>query len=244
MTRKKWWIFAAVLAAVAGILTLAFFLGDEGSEPQLSLPSTEKTASEPVESTATPSAPPEATERDSTEPSSSTTEEPSTAPSTTEDTTSTTPSTTQPTEPSTTQPTEPSTAPSTEAPSQPPACTISIQCSSVFDHWEELAPGKESVIPESGWMLGTVSVALEEGDTVFDVLRRVTQEYGILMEFSVSPLYNTAYIEGIGNLYEQDCGAGSGWTYAVNGSYPSVGCSDYAVADGDSITWVYICSFN
>ena len=106
---------------------------------------------------------------------------------------------------------------------------------------DDLTAGKEAIVPENGWMLGTVSVELQEGDTVFDVLQRVTRQYGIALEFSVSPVYNTAYIEGIGNLYERDCGTGSGWLYAVNGSFPSVGCSDCTVSDGDSIAWLYTC---
>ena len=106
---------------------------------------------------------------------------------------------------------------------------------------DNLKAGKEAIVPENGWLLGTVSVELQEGDTVFDVLQRVTKQYGIALEFSVSPVYNTAYIEGIGNLYERDCGTGSGWLYAVNGSFPSVGCSDYALSDGDSIAWLYTC---
>ena len=49
------------------------------------------------------------------------------------------------------------------------------------------------------------------------------------------------YIEGIGNLYEFDCGAESGWMYAVNGWFPNYGCSQYALQDGDTVTWVYTC---
>ena len=61
------------------------------------------------------------------------------------------------------------------------------------------------------------------------------------MEFSQSPVYETAYIEGIGNLYEFDAGALSGWMYRVNGWFPNYGCSSYQVQDGDVIEWVYTC---
>ena len=52
-----------------------------------------------------------------------------------------------------------------------------------------------------------MTVELQEGDTVFSVLQRVVSDYNIQMEYSVSPLYQTTYIEGLGNLYEKDCGA-------------------------------------
>ncbi|MDY3070900.1 MAG: DUF4430 domain-containing protein, partial [Eubacteriales bacterium] len=32
-----------------------------------------------------------------------------------------------------------------------------------------------------------------------------------------------------------------GWLYAVNGAFPNVGCSEYAVSDGDTIAWLYTC---
>ena len=42
------------------------------------------------------------------------------------------------------------------------------------------------------------------------------------MEFSIVPLTGGAYIEGIGNLYEFDCGSVSGWMYRVNGEFPKI----------------------
>ena len=80
-----------------------------------------------------------------------------------------------------------------------------------------------------------------EGESVFDVLLRETKNHKIHMEYSETPLYQAAYIEGIGNLYEFDAGETSGWMYSVNGWFPNYGCSKYAVADGDVIAWVYTC---
>ena len=191
------------------------------SAPEESQTSVQPTAEAPT-ATEAPSTAAPATERPSTE---AATEPSSTAPLPT-------------TEPPTTEP--PTTEPPTTEPSAP-QCTISVSCVTVLSHMDDLKAGKEAIIPANGWMLGAVNVELQEGDTVFDILQRVTREYGIALEFSISPLYNTAYIEGIGNLYERDCGTGSGWLYAVNGSIPSVGCSDYTVSDGDSIAWLYTC---
>ena len=54
-------------------------------------------------------------------------------------------------------------------------------------------------------------------------------------------LYNSAYVEGINNLYEFDVGSLSGWMYSVNGWFPNYGCSRYALQNGDVVEWVYTC---
>ena len=54
-------------------------------------------------------------------------------------------------------------------------------------------------------------------------------------------MYNSAYIEGINNLYEFDCGELSGWMYKVNGWFPNYGCSACKVENGDDIVWCYTC---
>ena len=64
---------------------------------------------------------------------------------------------------------------------------------------------------------------------------------GIHMAFSFNPVFNSRYIEGINNLYEFNCGSGSGWMYRVNGVFPNYGCSQYQVEDGDTIEWLYTC---
>ena len=55
-------------------------------------------------------------------------------------------------------------------------------------------------------------------------------------------MYNSVYIEGIGNLYEFDCGELSGWLYKVNGKTPGCGCSQYTLKDGDVVEFMYSCS--
>lgn len=119
--------------------------------------------------------------------------------------------------------------------------TMSISCAALLDHMDWLDPDKRELIPEDGWILEPVTVPLEEGDSVFDLLRRVTREYKIHMEYSQSPMYGSAYIEGIYNLYELDAGSGSGWMYSVNGWYPNYGCSGYALEPGDVVEWRFTC---
>ena len=96
-------------------------------------------------------------------------------------------------------------------------------------------------VPDDGVILAPVSVTFYEGESVFNVLQRVCKQNAIHMEFENTPMYNSAYIEGIHNLYEFDCGELSGWMYSVNGWFPNYGCSRYALQAGDVIAWVYTC---
>ena len=120
-------------------------------------------------------------------------------------------------------------------------CTFSVECGTVFQHLENLAPGKLDALPANGVILPAQSVSFTEGESVFDVLQRVCRENEIPMEASYVPLYHSAYVEGISNLYEFDCGEGSGWMYRVNGSYPNFGCSRYMLKNGDTVEFRYTC---
>ncbi len=120
-------------------------------------------------------------------------------------------------------------------------CTISVSCETLLSHMEELKKNKRSLVPADGMILSPLTVEINEGESVFDLTKRVCRERGIPFEFTMTPIYNTAYIEGIFNLYEFDCGSGSGWVYTVNGVQPSVGCSDYPLNKGDILEWHYTC---
>ena len=97
-------------------------------------------------------------------------------------------------------------------------------------------------MPKDGWILKKQTVEFEEGETVFDVLKRVLKENKIQMESSYTPMYGSYYVEGINQLYEFDCGKNSGWMYRVNGWYPNYGCSSYTLESGDEIEWRYTCN--
>lgn len=120
-------------------------------------------------------------------------------------------------------------------------CTITIKCDTLLSHKDELDGGVSEILPSDGYILHETERAFEEGDSVFDVLLAVTAEKKIHMEFSKTPAYDSAYIEGIANIYEFDCGDVSGWMYSVNGEFPSFGCNQYEVKSGDKIEWLYSC---
>jgi hypothetical protein len=118
--------------------------------------------------------------------------------------------------------------------------TLAIDCYTILNNMGTLTKGKEGLVG-SGLIMPARTVSFEDGETVFDVLQRECRASGIHMESSFTPLYNSAYIEGINNLYEFDCGSLSGWTYKVNGWFPNYGCSQYYLEDGDVIEWRYTC---
>ena len=122
-------------------------------------------------------------------------------------------------------------------------CTMTIECKSILDHMDEFDPDKLEVLPEDGIIIARAEFGFNEGETVYDLIRRVTREKSVHMEASYTPVYESAYVEGINNIYEFDCGPYSGWTYSVNGKYPNYGCSGYKLEDGDEVIWHYTCEF-
>ena len=120
-------------------------------------------------------------------------------------------------------------------------CTFSIECSTILNNLKDLDPDKRELVPSNGVILAPTKVTFYEGESVFDVLQRVCKEKGIHLESSWTPIYNSAYIEGIHNLYEFDCGELSGWMYRVNGWYPNFGCSRYQLVDGEKVEFRYTC---
>jgi hypothetical protein len=120
-------------------------------------------------------------------------------------------------------------------------CTLLIECSTILDNIGKFDEAKVSILPEDGIVYAKREVPFYEGESVFDVLLRETKNSKIHMEFTNTPAYNSAYIEGIANLYEFDTGNLSGWMYAVNEWYPNYGCSRYQLKDGDAVAWRYTC---
>ncbi len=120
-------------------------------------------------------------------------------------------------------------------------CTFSIECSTILNNLDMLDPEKLEMVPSGGVILSKTTVTFYDGESVYDVLQRVCKEKGIHMEAAWTPIYNSAYVEGIHNLYEFDCGALSGWMYKVNGWYPNYGSSRYQLKDGDVVEWRYTC---
>ena len=81
--------------------------------------------------------------------------------------------------------------------------------------------------------LGTFTVSIEPGDTVYDALVAT----GIT--FSER---NGNYIDSIGGIAEKQCGATSGWMYSVDGKFPGKSAMKYTLEGGETIRWEYTVS--
>lgn len=121
-------------------------------------------------------------------------------------------------------------------------CTLSVRCDTILNNIDRLDPEKTALVPADGVIFAASNVISYAGESVFNVLQREMKQAGIHMDFKNMPVYNSAYIRGIGNLYEFDCGELSGWLYKVNGDWlPNYGCSRYVLQNGDVVEWVYTC---
>ena len=120
-------------------------------------------------------------------------------------------------------------------------CTLEIRCDTLLTQLDKVPAEKVNLVPEDGIMLAATEVEFTGGESVFDVFRKVLREEKLHFEYVDASAYDSVYIEGIGNIYEFDCGPQSGWMFSVNDVYPGLGCSAYTLADGDVIVFSYTC---
>lgn len=118
-------------------------------------------------------------------------------------------------------------------------CTLEVRCDTLLGNLDKLTEGKAALVPEDGILLPVTEVEFSGGNSVFDVFRQTLRDQKLHFEYVDASAYDSVYIEGIGNLYEFDCGPQSGWMYSVNDVYPGLGCSAYTLADGDVIVFSY-----
>lgn len=117
---------------------------------------------------------------------------------------------------------------------------FSIDCSNILDHMDLLDKGLKKYIPEYGLVIPDGEYPFITGETVYDVLLRITKENKIQMESK--GFFGGREIEGINYIYNSSCGRGSRWIYKVNGEIQQPVCSEYKLQDGDIIQWVYLCN--
>ncbi|MCL1828819.1 MAG: DUF4430 domain-containing protein [Oscillospiraceae bacterium] len=119
--------------------------------------------------------------------------------------------------------------------------TLTVRCDTLLNNMSLLNKEKHELVPEDGLIIPPTTVTVSEGESAFDVLLRTTKQAGIHMAFRSTPIYGSAYIEAVNNLYEFDAGELSGWMYKVNDSYPDYGCSLYLLEPNDVAEWAYTC---
>ena len=262
---KKYKYVIIIAAAVVAALVIAFFVG--GNVQQAKEMTSSSVPLTTVKQTAAPAASSAIPDTTSASTAQTSTTKPTTKPTTAAATsappalaTTTTPPTTEIREEPTARPTEikhqdayqtapvPSGKPAPVEPQEQTTqdntlyCTLSISCATILDNMDLLDEEKTELVPEDGWLLKPTRLAFQEGESVFDILVRECKSRKIHMSYRFTPIYNSDYIEGIGNLYEFDCGGQSGWNYSVNGWFPNYGSSRYVVQDGDMIEWKYTCN--
>ncbi|WP_186668153.1 DUF4430 domain-containing protein [Sporosarcina sp. BP05] len=94
------------------------------------------------------------------------------------------------------------------------------------------------VISSSEAPLPATEMKIIDGDTVLKALIAITKEKKIQMDYRGGQ-GATAYVEGMGNVYEFDRGQGSGWMYRVNGIFPDRGAGAVSLLAGDRVEWLY-----
>lgn len=117
--------------------------------------------------------------------------------------------------------------------------TLTIRCDTAVKKGMHKDPKFKGIVPPSGVILSTTRFRIKEGDTVLNVLEAARDKYKIHMRYTGTK--ESAYVEGINNLYEFDGGRWSGWMYSVNGWYPNYGAGVYVLQSGDVIEWNYTC---
>ena len=111
--------------------------------------------------------------------------------------------------------------------------TITIRCDAIEDR-------SAAHVPDDAVILEVTEIAFEEDATVYDILVNATAKNKIHLETNGTA--DSAYVQGINNIYEFDFGDLSGWVYYVNGESPSLSCGKYTVKDKDKIEWHYSCN--
>lgn len=117
--------------------------------------------------------------------------------------------------------------------------TLSVRAHTILYNMHLLHRDKHELVPDDGWILPPTEVIAFEGESVFNVLQREMRRNRIHMVARWTPIFNSAYVEAINNLYEFDVGSLSGWMYRVNGWFPNFGASRYLLSPGDVIEWIY-----
>ena len=92
-------------------------------------------------------------------------------------------------------------------------------------------------IDSSSTPLTMTPVDLQQGDSAFDLLVRVTNMQGIPLSYRLTSY--GVYIDGINGIYEFDRGPLSGWMYRVNGVFPSYSADLYTLHPNDVVEWLY-----
>lgn len=121
--------------------------------------------------------------------------------------------------------------------------TITIECKTILNNMDKVEQGllDNNLIPKDGIILKDTITDIYNGDTVYDVLKRVCRTNKIHLDSEADPIMKTYYIKGINHIYELSVGESSGWLYSVNGDMPNIASSLYKLTGSEKIIFAYTC---
>ncbi|OAS87610.1 MULTISPECIES: DUF4430 domain-containing protein [Metabacillus] len=85
-------------------------------------------------------------------------------------------------------------------------------------------------------ILPLTAVEIEEGETAFDLLKEVTEEQDVILDYGEDPNFG-AFINSIGSVIPE---GDHYWGFMINGEGAQVGASSYVVEKGDSLLFKVI----
>ncbi|MEG0276852.1 MAG: DUF4430 domain-containing protein [Coprobacillus sp.] len=112
---------------------------------------------------------------------------------------------------------------------------VSIDCKTILNNMNDLPEQYKQYVPGNGVILSSKKVKINDGDTVFDIITKVTKMN------KISLTQSAGYIQSINNLPEKLFKGSGGWMYGVNGSYADKGSKDYKLKNNDKVQWRYTC---
>lgn len=108
---------------------------------------------------------------------------------------------------------------------------ITVDCQDAVNYGYEAAIN----VDEDG-IIYDDTVELEAGATALDAL------YATGLVVATADSEYGSYVTSISSLAEGDCGSSSGWTFTINGEYPSTSADEVSVSDGDEVVWIMYCT--
>ncbi len=114
---------------------------------------------------------------------------------------------------------------------------VTVNCRHAVDY-QASHPEKDIYIPQnSGGIICTGEINLEQGDTALSVLKKELEACGVSVRES------RGYVSGIGGLYEKACGGASGWMFSINGETPLASSDKITVNPGDDVIFYYVVTY-
>jgi len=114
------------------------------------------------------------------------------------------------------------------APDSAGAVTISVECGFA-------SAGGVAGAPDDGVIVAKTVAPISDGDTMWDVLRRVCRESGVVVAKNGSG--KSVFVKSIGGV--APVSGQSGWMFRINGEFVMASAGNIPMSDGDVVEWVY-----